>query len=104
MARKTLPDSSARRPNGASSQAKARLSVRQGDGSIAALALEDNPEDWDTIRTTVPLPAAVHLNLAIWCARKKLRRNEGIVQILVRFLASEGLQPDKTPKGITVSY
>ena len=74
------------------------------NGSVAAPTFDLDAIDSECVRTTVALPETVLVNLSIWCARKKLRRNEGIVTILVQFLASEGLQPDKNPKEITVSY
>ena len=74
------------------------------NGSVAALAFDLDAIDSESVRTTVALPETVLVNLSIWCARNKIRRNEGIVKIIAQFLASEGLQPDKTPKEITVSY
>ena len=86
--------------------------TRNGNGSrtpasndaAASLTFDLGALDSECVRTTVALPETVLLNLSIWCARNKLRRNEGIVQILAQFLVSEGLQPDKSPKEIIVSY
>ena len=55
------------------------------------------------IRTTIILPEALDWNLAAWCVRNRFRKNEGIVQILTRFLASQGLQPDRAPD-IKIGY
>ena len=56
-----------------------------------------------TVRTTLLLPETLDLNLAAWCLQNRVRKNEGIVTILTRFLGSQGFQPGKKPD-IKVGY
>lgn len=56
------------------------------------------------VRTTIVLPEYLYWTLSAWCARERLRKGDGIVELLKAGLTAKGLQPDKTPKKITIVY
>ncbi len=55
-------------------------------------------------RTTIMYPVALDENLEVYAIRVGRNKGEIIKQVLSDFLRSQGLQPDKRPKRIDVSY
>jgi hypothetical protein len=57
-----------------------------------------------TTRTTIVLPETLDQNLELFSVRVGLPKGEIIKRVLAEYLKKEGLQPDKRPKSIQVSY
>ena len=58
----------------------------------------------ETVRTTLVLPATIDQNLEVLCAMRGVAKGEVIKTALFDFLSKQGLQPDKSPKDISVVY
>jgi hypothetical protein len=56
------------------------------------------------VRTTVIFPKAMDRNLEICQLKLGLSRNEAIQQALRQFIELQGLDPEKIPRAIDVSY
>jgi hypothetical protein len=55
-------------------------------------------------RTTLVLPAALDQNLEMLCAMRGVAKGEVIKTVLSEFLSKQSLQPDKSPKNISIVY
>jgi transposase len=58
----------------------------------------------ETARTTVCLPIALKENWDACALQRGQKPQEVLIEALTRFLKEAGLQPDKRPKTIRVSY
>lgn len=60
----------------------------------------------DYVRTSIVLTKALDMNIAAYCAIKSKSKNEAMLELLKEALRSAklGLDPDREPKKITVTY
>jgi hypothetical protein len=72
---------------------------RYSNGS-AAKQTSDSP----LTRTTIMYPVALDENLEVYSLQVGRAKGEIIKEVLTDFLRTKGLQPDKRPKRIDVSY
>lgn len=58
------------------------------------------------VRTSIVLTKALDMNIAAYCAIKSKTKNEAMLELLREALknAKLGLDPDREPKTITVTY
>lgn len=88
-----------------SKKALAARMARDGDdhgsnGGAATKQASDSP----LTRTTIMYPVALDENLEVYSIQVGRAKGEIIKEVLTDFLRTKGLQPDKRPKRIEVSY
>jgi hypothetical protein len=55
-------------------------------------------------RTTLVIPETLDQNLELYALQAGLPKGEVVKRVLIDFLTAKGLQPDKRPRSINVSY
>lgn len=80
--------------------AAASRSISQGSDSSATKQASDS----SLTRTTIVYPVALDQNLEVYSIQVGRPKGEIIKEVLSDFLRTKGLQPDKRPKRIDVSY
>ena len=61
-------------------------------------------EKQSVTRTTIILPRVLDQNIEVLCSIEGKQKGEVIATALKQFLEKKGLQPDKTPKNVSVIY
>lgn len=56
------------------------------------------------VRTSILLTKALDMNIEAYCAITSKSKNEAMQQLLKESLRTAGLDPDREPKKITVTY
>ncbi len=60
--------------------------------------------DVRSARTTIVLPIALDENLEVYALKTGTPKGEAIKAAISKFLIAQGLQPDKRPKSVQVTY
>jgi hypothetical protein len=87
---------------------RAKNNSTNNENSDAHAALNGNASNnngnGSLVRTTVILPDHLYWTVTAWCARERLRKGDGLVELIKAGLGAKGLQPDKGAPKIKITY
>jgi hypothetical protein len=82
----------------------AAMARSNGDGPGSDGSATKQTSDSPLTRTTIMYPVALDENLEVYSIQVGRAKGEIIKEVLSDFLRTKGLQPDKRPRRIEVSY
>ena len=78
---------------------------KRSDTAVLQLSESNNGNGKNgTVRMTIILPENLDWNLTVWCANTGESKSELIQRVVHDFLVAQGLQPDRRPARVAVSY